>query len=336
MTAPGARLRALAARVCEPETMERIVDPVTADVRTEYADARRCGHVWRCRAIRLTAGLILLKALAVYECDRSARHVRSAVVSPAVRPLFVAFVVTLATTALDTLPFLRRTAAHDRAQLVVRVAYLLPQAAAISMPVGLACGVLGLLKSGAASRRLKEGVLILASVASVAAFVNIAWVVPASNQAYRVSIGGPQVAKGANELTLRELRPLMRPGATIPAGILMPQGRRQLASFYYARWAMAFAPLALSLFALSLERRRQMWASTAMTTMCLTYVGYYLVDPAFSAHLSPIAFGWTPNLVAVLAAITLQLGPSTPRRSTRARVGSHPMAESDRRPPSRR
>jgi lipopolysaccharide export LptBFGC system permease protein LptF len=153
-------------------------------------------------------------------------------------------------------------------------------------------------------------VLIVASVLSVAAFVNVAWVVPASNQAYRVSVGGPLVAKGANELTLRELRPLTRPGAAIPAVILMPQGPRWLASLYYARWALAFAPLALSLFALSLGRQRHTWASIAMTTMCIAYAGYYLVDPAFSAYLSPIAFGWTPNLVAVVAAIALQALPN--------------------------
>ena len=47
MTAPGTRLRKLAARLCAPTTMERLVDPAIADLQAEYEEASRTGSGWR-------------------------------------------------------------------------------------------------------------------------------------------------------------------------------------------------------------------------------------------------------------------------------------------------
>jgi hypothetical protein len=49
MTPPGTRLRALAARLCAPITMERLVDPAIADLQAEYEEASRTGPGWRRR-----------------------------------------------------------------------------------------------------------------------------------------------------------------------------------------------------------------------------------------------------------------------------------------------
>ena len=47
MTRPGTRLRALAARLCAPTTMARLVDPAIADLQSEYEEASRTGGRWR-------------------------------------------------------------------------------------------------------------------------------------------------------------------------------------------------------------------------------------------------------------------------------------------------
>jgi hypothetical protein len=44
MTRSGDRLRTIAARVCSAATMERLIDPLIADLQTEYAEALRHGR----------------------------------------------------------------------------------------------------------------------------------------------------------------------------------------------------------------------------------------------------------------------------------------------------
>ena len=53
MTRPGWRLRGMAARIFDHKTMERVVDPLLADLQKEHAEAIRRGRVWKSRWIRL-------------------------------------------------------------------------------------------------------------------------------------------------------------------------------------------------------------------------------------------------------------------------------------------
>jgi putative ABC transport system permease protein len=53
MTAPGTRLRAVAARLLDARTVDYLVDPAIADIQAEYEDASRRGLAWRKRWIRL-------------------------------------------------------------------------------------------------------------------------------------------------------------------------------------------------------------------------------------------------------------------------------------------
>src|SRR5206468_3086669 len=71
MTLPGTRLRALAARIFGQHTMDRLIDPIVADLQTEYADATRRGRVWRSRWIRLAGCVAFLKAASLYACQNS-------------------------------------------------------------------------------------------------------------------------------------------------------------------------------------------------------------------------------------------------------------------------
>src|SRR5262249_44338613 len=53
MTLPGRRLRAWARRCCSPETLERLVDPILADLQSEYLSSRHEGRPWRRRVMLL-------------------------------------------------------------------------------------------------------------------------------------------------------------------------------------------------------------------------------------------------------------------------------------------
>ena len=51
MTLPGVRLRAIASCLCYAQTMERVIDPLIADLQLEHAEANHEGHVWKGRWI---------------------------------------------------------------------------------------------------------------------------------------------------------------------------------------------------------------------------------------------------------------------------------------------
>jgi putative ABC transport system permease protein len=65
MKPPGTRLRAIAARVFDPPTLERVIDPAIADLQTEYEAASRGRSRWRPRAIRIRGYVALVKLIAV-------------------------------------------------------------------------------------------------------------------------------------------------------------------------------------------------------------------------------------------------------------------------------
>jgi hypothetical protein len=65
MTGPGLRLRALAARFCNTQTMNRLIDPTIADLQTEYIDARRRGAIWSARWM-LSRGVLSVAKLLAY------------------------------------------------------------------------------------------------------------------------------------------------------------------------------------------------------------------------------------------------------------------------------
>src|SRR6185503_5559849 len=61
---PGSRLRSLARRMCSQSTMDRLIDPVIADLQCEYAQAIRDHRRWRRRWILLRGYLAFWKAVA--------------------------------------------------------------------------------------------------------------------------------------------------------------------------------------------------------------------------------------------------------------------------------
>jgi hypothetical protein len=63
VTRPGDRLRAFAAGWCCPETMERVIDPLIADLQREHGEAVRRGLMWRSRWIQIAGWFAFLKVI---------------------------------------------------------------------------------------------------------------------------------------------------------------------------------------------------------------------------------------------------------------------------------
>jgi hypothetical protein len=68
---PGDRLRSIARRLVRPVTMERLIDPVLADLQCEHHEAIRCGWRWRSRWIRLRGYAAFWRAIGLHAVERS-------------------------------------------------------------------------------------------------------------------------------------------------------------------------------------------------------------------------------------------------------------------------
>jgi lipopolysaccharide export LptBFGC system permease protein LptF len=318
--------------------MDRLVDPTLADLQAEYENAASGNRKWESRRILLLGHVALIRVMAVHGGMQamgflrySTREDRRALV----RTLGASIVIMVVGTLLLMVPPLKSVwrGRPDSAELAL---YLVPQALPISIPVGLTFGILWGLGRVAASPRSRTLILFLATMASVASFTMLAWVVPAANQAFRVSviarlrtenprsgqtaanqafrvsmIGHP-VLKGANELTLGELRQRLEPGTAGSRPPAAPSDLRSLALSYYGRWALAGAPLVLALFVIALTYRRQCGRLMTLLAGCLAIFGYYVV--MYSARrlgldhtLSAFAAAWTPNVAFLILSVAVML-----------------------------
>jgi Lipopolysaccharide export system permease LptF/LptG len=317
MSRPGTRLRALAAHVCSARTMELFIDPVIGDLQTEYAAAIRDGQTWRRRRTLIAGYVAFAKVLLLCGLDR-ATHAWDDWSTDDRRSLQRILrrtsVVTLFFASLVELPELLRlrdfVEINPDSRLGLLVAYLIPSALAVSIPVGVAIGSALSLCGRAFSRRLFGAVVLVALGLSVTSLLNMAWVVPAANQAFREEVfGGPgPLRKGHRELTLSELG--RAPG-------------RDASFEYHQRWAVACAPLTFALFGVVVARRLRRASAAVLAGVGLVIV--YDVVMTFGgsfAHqgvVPPTAAAWTPPLL-LLATVILLARVGTAASVTRTRA----------------
>ena len=299
-------LRARAARWCSARTMERVIEPALADVQTEYEAAARDGRLWRSRWIRIAGHAAFLKVLAWVMAERALDVLRGTAASDrhALGRTFAVFaaVTALGTGLLTLPPLLAEGSRPSRPSSTIWLGILLiPQAVPLSIPVGLTFGILWGLGRAAASRRSRALVLVGAVFSCVVSLATIGWVMPAANQAYRESIAGVTIAKGANELTLIELGKVLESGQYESIGMVSPRGRRSVAMAYHVRLALSLAPFVLSLFAL-VWTRRQRGRVPIVAVGCAMTVGYYLILSfagrayTFDRAMSAVAAAWAANV----------------------------------------
>jgi Lipopolysaccharide export system permease LptF/LptG len=320
MTRPGVRLHSIAARWCRPGTMERLFDPVLADLQAEYEDAVRGGRMWQSRWVWILGHVAFFKLVAWHGGERAMCILHELTREDRRTLGFCVGTTVVFTLLLVGIPLLSWSHPEPARWAI----YLIPGALPISIPIGLTFGILWGLGRVAASRRSRRLVLLLAIAASVASFTMLAWVLPAANHAFRVSVAGRPFQKGTNELTLSELGRLLEPGTHEPMAVAPPATLRTLALVYHTRWALACAPFVLSLFALAVTGRGQRGRLMLGLAGCAAIFGYYVIMVAagelgLDRTLPVFAAAWTPNaLFLILSVAVMKVG--LPRSRLAARV----------------
>lgn len=304
MNRPGTRLRAIAGRLFDLATMERLIDPMIADLQCEHAEAMRHGRLWRARGVRVASFFAFCKvaALAVFAENRHGA-----------RAIVVALSAAAPLTALAICAVLASTAAtiHSRHNMVWLVLYLVPQALTITLPVCLALGLFVWIRGDGVDRSARRTVFWLMRLALLLAVANTGWITPAANTAFRNVNAGAEMARGVNELTFIELgQRIYQEGPATPIDGPLP-----MAFWLNARLALVFAPVLLCVLALTgaSARHRRSAAAIVFATLAV-FAGCYVLVPDYEIlnlmrWLPGAAIAWLPNgfvMAATLSVATSQ------------------------------
>jgi len=290
--------------------MRRLVDEIVADIRHERAAALARGSAWRARWVCVSGYWALAKAIVLHAATESV----PAPATLATIALVAAITVELAMIPIANIPIPIRA---SRGLLFV---YLLPQALAVSVPAGI--GIALTFGLWAADRSRRSAVMACAAVLAVASLLNVGWATPAANRRFRESAAGRPVARGANELTLLELR------RVAVSGPFTVETKTRMTLWLHARIALAMSPLVLAAFALAaaaIERRALRAAYRLIVVLgfvaCYSTVGSSQLNDILGWGW-PFALAWLPNAIVAAAA----LAAITACRSSRSSSRTSPSA----------
>ena len=301
---PCRTLHRVAALICSARSLERIVEPAIADLQKEYAaaDARHASRrVW----VLLTGYFAILKVIALCVLSAPSTNEERRAVA---RTLAWSVTMVVAIVVLLILPPLYRFAAMRRWDSAIT---LIPQAAGLAIPLGVAFGIaLGF--CARPTMRTAKMMLVCAFAASVLSFGVLAWAVPAGSQAFReitareLRAKGYQGAdtvglKGYSEMTLSELRgEIARSSADGEA-----RRARNAAFAFHIRFAFAAATLALVSVLLAAPVRHRGFRSLLAVGVCFVYwILMFAGEWSSRRGYLPQGIGaWLPNLVLIALAI---------------------------------
>ena len=336
MKRPGDRLRRLTTLVFSERNRRRLIDPAIADLQAEFATARRAKSRWRALHALAIGYFSIAKLLLIAACA-DLRH-EAFTWQPeeramARRGVRVAIITTTAATALTILRTLSRFTFHSDFpgwnpviwDLIMRAGlgvYLLPSTLALTVPLGLVLGTAWTLRGAARTGKLGVAAMVLAVTCSLGTFVNIAWLTPEANQAFRqIAIAryfhwdeDRPLARGDNELTL----PVIRERIALARQFGLPQNERFFRTLYHKKLAITVAAVPMLGLILALAFRRQ-WdgvplIAAAIAVFALYYAGLWSTTYANAIfNAPPIVAAWLPNGMLAAAAIVLA---AVPRDST--------------------
>ena len=213
MTRPGDRLWWIAARVCDQRTMERLVEPIVADLQAEYDTAAAQGDRRAARWLVWRGYGAFWKALGLHCIMSTFQPSRSDSNDSMRRVVAFSFGALAIMTALMIVPpmlsFKWDGGPLEKLRLIL---LLVPQALPLSIPTGICVGVVCAMRGRRTSPRHVAAVLAIAAVATFAVWTMLEWGVPAANQAFREILaarlgdGRPvNLDPGLNELGLSRL-----------------------------------------------------------------------------------------------------------------------------------
>jgi len=309
MNRPGDRLRGWASRWCCADTMAAVIDPMIADVQLEHARAQGSGRMWKSRLIRLSAAIMFLEVLAICAWrDRLSLARLSADDRKAlIRSLAMACAFTAVLTALFELPWVNDYPKVLQSASPMRFLYLAPQAIALALTAGVTLGLVFGLAGPAPSRRIVASVLGLSVLASVVSLVNVGWVTPAGNQAFRVRITrDADTIPNMSEMSLGELARKIDEFDRDPTLVGLGY-RAALAANYHWRLALACSPVIFGAFVLALGgafRRRWIRGVIACAAILAWAEAPNFLRP-WDVGLPPYAALWLPNLTLAIIGTAL-------------------------------
>jgi hypothetical protein len=303
---PGTRLRSLASRICSAETMARVIDPVIGDVQREHDPGTGASGTWARRWVLVQGYLAFWKVVALWlPVMWITRVARDPSASPLVRAVAAAALTLVVTTALlVAAPLQRDVMRHEWTGWLILL--MLPQTFPLTIPGVLLVGVLTGARNRPTAGVVRRVVAGVALAGSLASFATIVWLIPASNQAYRVTVAGREISRGIPEMRVNSLRARALEGRA--AGAESEAGSLFLA--YHARWALVGAAGAFALFGLGVAalRARGVIAACGGATAYVVYVTYfaelgYLRPSIFIDEPLAILVAWLPNLMLALVGL---------------------------------
>jgi hypothetical protein len=193
------------------------------------------------------------------------------------------------------LPFLSFIKSVATIHQVATIVFLLLQALPIAIPVGITIGILGGLPT--VPERPSRRIVVVVALSVAICFVFSGWVVPASNQAFRVAVKGSVVSRGFPELTLAEERAaLVDNKVPFNAELATRTDPWDAALNYYGRLAITAAPVAFMMFVLAVGHSRQRLRLAVIVG--LAYVAFFVIDIHLRA-LPPGMVAWGPNAALI-------------------------------------
>jgi hypothetical protein len=314
MRLPGCWLRALATRLCAKKTMERVIDPIVADVHAEYAAAVQTRQWRRAVWICVSGYFAFWKAAGLYALTSGVRSVWNDVAADSsmlVRLAVFSMIGILSLAALLSAPAMLDSASRFGLTLTLLLA---PQAIAISIPIALPLAIaFGEYGARVPARRIR-GVLLLAVVGTLGAFATML-LLPRANEAYRVGIVEKLSARGVtyslprgvSELSLSELAALREDYDADG----FSEKAATVARAYHMRFALPLATLVLSLLALGIcETLRGRAPRAAAVIIALGLYWAALAAAEWSPIVPAVVSVWAPNIV--FAAMSFNLLKATP------------------------
>lgn len=310
MMLPGRWLRTAAARLCAKQTMERVIDPIVADVQTEYEEALRTRRWWRAAWVCVSGYAAFWKAASLHTLQSGPRSLWSGIAADGwtlgrmIAYSLIAFVgVTL---LLSVWPMINLYSRFGPKLTLLLVPQAIPLSIPIALPLGIVCGVYGTRASAWPIR----GVSLLAIVATLLAF-GAMQLVPVANQAFRAALAEQldlrgiteySLPRGMSELSLSELASRSQ---DYDAGGF-PQHAREFRRSYHIRLALPAATFVLSLLALGICETLQ--GRARRVGAIVIALGVYWATLAFAERttsLPPVVSVWAPNVVFMAMSFAL-------------------------------
>ena len=294
--------------------MERVIDPLIADMQCEDEQASRCGRPWVRRWLLVLGYLAFWRVLALHVPVAWTRLIMREWAASNLwvgRALGSAAITLIILTALLIAASSQDLPRYDHSAWLLFL--FLPQSLPLSIPLSLLVGVVYGLRDRPVTIPLRRAILVIGLAASLASFGTIAWLVPAADRAFLATITrGRAVEMSPGSLREQAL-------AKQEAGRMNQAG--SLLFSYHARWALVGAAVAFALFGLGLTALRAGRAATVGIAAlgCVVYVTYFFElshvrSSVFSDERVALVLAWLPNACLTLTSVIfLSASPSNHR-----------------------